>query len=61
MIVRMTSCNLFMENKVNQYGVPLHACNGYRYDEHYWVWLNWVITQELVGTDENFVYYKRKI
>ncbi|ASS33916.1 hypothetical protein FDI24_gp039 [Acidovorax phage ACP17] len=23
-------------NKPNQYGVPLHACNGYRMDEHYW-------------------------
>ena len=23
----------------NQYGVPLHACNGYRQDEHYWAWL----------------------
>lgn len=23
----------------NQYGVPLHACNGYRCDEHYWAWL----------------------
>ena len=24
---------------VNDYGVPLHACNGYRCDEHYWAWL----------------------
>lgn len=24
------------ENMVNQYGVPFHACNGYRHDEHYW-------------------------
>lgn len=23
----------------NEYGVPLHACNGYRQDEHYWAWL----------------------
>jgi hypothetical protein len=23
----------------NQYGVPLHACDGYRCDEHYWAWL----------------------
>lgn len=22
----------------NTYGVPLHACNGYRHDEHYWAW-----------------------
>ena len=26
-------------NGVNEYGVPLHACNGYRLDEHYWAWL----------------------
>lgn len=23
-------------NSLNEYGVPLHACNGYRHDEHYW-------------------------
>jgi hypothetical protein len=23
-------------NQLNEYGVPLHACNGYRCDEHYW-------------------------
>ena len=23
-------------NKVNEFGVPLPACNGYRCDEHYW-------------------------
>lgn len=23
----------------NEYGVPLHACNGYRHDEHYWAWI----------------------
>lgn len=23
-------------NAVNEYGVPYHACNGYRHDEHYW-------------------------
>jgi hypothetical protein len=26
-------------NALNNYGVPLHACNGYRQDEHYWEWL----------------------
>lgn len=26
-------------NDLNEYGVPLHACNGYRQDEHYWAWL----------------------
>lgn len=25
----------------NEYGVPLHACNGYRQDEHYWKWLEY--------------------
>jgi hypothetical protein len=24
---------------VNEYGVPLHACNGVRKDEHYWALL----------------------
>ena len=23
----------------NEHGVPLHACNGYRHDEHYWAWV----------------------
>lgn len=23
----------------NEYGVPLHACNGYRHDEHWWKWV----------------------
>lgn len=23
----------------NEFGVPLHACNGHRQDEHYWAWL----------------------
>lgn len=23
----------------NENGVPLHACNGVRQDEHYWAWL----------------------
>ena len=23
----------------NEFGVPLHACNGHRQDEHYWTWL----------------------
>lgn len=26
-------------NRLNAWGVPLHACNGYRQDEHYWEWL----------------------
>lgn len=28
-------------NQPNEWGVPLHACNGYRCDEHYWAWLTW--------------------
>lgn len=23
----------------NEYGVPLHACNGFRHDEHHWAYL----------------------
>ena len=24
---------------VNEYDVPLHACNGHRHDEHYWAYV----------------------
>jgi hypothetical protein len=24
----------------NEYGVPLHACNGRRHDEHYWAFIH---------------------
>lgn len=24
----------------NQHGIPLHACNGYIQDEHYWQWVS---------------------
>jgi hypothetical protein len=27
----------------NEYGVPLHACNGYRHDEHYWEHIRTVV------------------
>ncbi len=27
-------------NHPNEYGVPLHACNGHKHDAHYWAWLN---------------------
>ena len=30
----------------NEYGVPLHACNGYRQDEHYWKWLEFKRVKE---------------
>jgi hypothetical protein len=23
----------------NEHGVPLHACNGYKQDAHYWQWV----------------------
>ena len=23
----------------NEYGCPLHACNGYIQNEHYWAWI----------------------
>lgn len=25
----------------NEYGVPLHACNEYRHDAHYWDYWAW--------------------
>ena len=30
-------------NRPNEYGVPLHACNGYRQDEHRWAYLQFLI------------------
>ena len=30
-------------NRPNEYGVPLHACNGYRHDEHRWAYLQFLI------------------
>lgn len=33
-------------NQLNEYGVPLHACNGYRCDEHYWAWIRHLCTSE---------------
>ena len=27
-------------NETNANGTPLHACNGYIQDAHYWAWLN---------------------
>lgn len=24
---------------LNEHGVPLHTCNDYRHDEHYWAWV----------------------
>lgn len=26
-------------NSLNEYGIPLHACHGYRHDEHRWEWI----------------------
>lgn len=28
-----------MSQPTNEHGVPLHACNGYRHDEHCWSWV----------------------
>jgi hypothetical protein len=28
-----------LNTSVNEYAVPLHACNGYRHDEHYWAYV----------------------
>lgn len=38
-------------NALNEYGVPLHACNGYRMDEHYWDWVG-----HLIQTSEEPLY-----
>lgn len=35
--------------RVNEYGVPLHACNGYRHDEHRWEWLKQLSMDEIYG------------
>ena len=35
--------------RVNEYGVPLHACNGYRQDEHRWEWLKQLSVDEIYG------------
>lgn len=40
-------------NALNEYGVPLHACNGYRLDEHYWVWVG-VNTKMLAAQGDPF-------
>lgn len=28
------------QEPMNEYGVPLSACNGYRHDEHYWAFIH---------------------
>jgi hypothetical protein len=35
--------------RVNEYGVPLHACNGYIQDEHRWEWLKQLTMDEIYG------------
>ena len=35
-----------MMNQLNEYGVPLHACNGYRHDEHWWVYIGYLHSLE---------------
>jgi len=39
-------------NQLNEYGVPLHACNGYRCDEHYWAWIKHLCTGSGGKTEE---------
>ena len=49
-------------NQLNEYGIPLHACNGYRHDEHYWAWAQWVIGNcKKVGYDGLKVYYEKPV
>jgi len=39
------------DEPVNEYGVPLHACYGYRHDAHYWAWV-----KHRIDTDEGTLY-----
>ena len=41
-------------NGLNEYNVPLHACNGYRQDEHYWTWLKSIRTHKHQGAGRQF-------
>ena len=44
-------------NRPNEYGVPLHACNGYRHDEHRWVYLQFLIDGDaMVSTGQQVRY-----
>lgn len=47
-------------NTLNEHNIPLHACNGYRHDEHWWAWAKWVMeTCQRLGSDGVKVYYKK--
>jgi hypothetical protein len=49
-------------NELNEYGVPLHACNAHRHDEHYWTWMKWVIENCIrLGSDGENVFYKKPV
>jgi len=39
-------------SQCNEYGVPLHACHGYRHDGHYWAWVNEKIRLSALGEKE---------
>ena len=42
-------------NTPNQYGIPLHACNGYRCDEHYWAFI-----KHMRVTGQDFIAFMRE-
>lgn len=33
----------------NEYGVPLHACDGHKHDGQYWAYVRAVLVPRLVG------------
>jgi len=39
LLVNLLESFIRSNGMVNEYGVPLHACNGYRHDEHYWAYI----------------------
>ena len=43
-------------NRTNEHGVPLHACNGYRMDEHYWARIAHRRKTEEAASDFHFAY-----
>lgn len=46
---------MYINESLNEYGRPLHACHGYRHDAHYWALidhLNWQRKQPMHQTEE---------
>jgi hypothetical protein len=49
--------NMIDLNSVNGYGVPLHACNGYIHDGHYWARIRHLIA----SSDEPLYVWARSL